>query len=67
MKNCLSILLVGLLVAFHGYGQSVNFTSSNLPIIVINTGGQSILDEPKITADMGIIYNSHCRHDRSRQ
>ncbi len=32
-------------------------TSSNLPIIVINTGGFIIPDEPKITADMGIIYN----------
>lgn len=32
-------------------------TSSNLPIIIINTNGQAILDDPKITADMGIIYN----------
>jgi hypothetical protein len=37
------------------FGQT--FTSSNLPIIVINTNGQFIPDEPKITADMGIIYN----------
>jgi CotH kinase protein/Secretion system C-terminal sorting domain len=34
-----------------------DLTSSNLPIIVINTGGQPIPDDPKITADMGIIYN----------
>jgi len=32
-------------------------TSSNLPIIVINTNGQEIPDDPKITADMGIVYN----------
>ena len=32
-------------------------TSSNLPIIIINTNGQTIVDDPKITADMGIIYN----------
>jgi hypothetical protein len=32
-------------------------TSSNLPIVVINTHGVSIVDEPKITADMGVIYN----------
>ncbi len=32
-------------------------TSSNLPIIVINTNGQTIVDDPKIMADMGIIYN----------
>lgn len=37
--------------------QSVSLTSSNLPIIVINTNGQEIPDDPKITADMGIIYN----------
>lgn len=35
----------------------VNFTSSNFPIIVINTSGKTIVDEPKITAQMGIIDN----------
>jgi chitodextrinase len=35
----------------------VEFTSSNLPIVALDTHGQSIPDEPKITADMGIIYN----------
>ncbi|HKK42320.1 MAG TPA: CotH kinase family protein [Bacteroidales bacterium] len=34
----------------------VNFTSSNLPIVIINTdGGASIPDEPRIMADMKII------------
>ncbi|MBL4623754.1 MAG: hypothetical protein JKY42_01225, partial [Flavobacteriales bacterium] len=33
------------------------FESSNLPIIVINTNGQQIVDDPKILADFGIIYN----------
>ncbi|MDG2465372.1 MAG: CotH kinase family protein [Crocinitomicaceae bacterium] len=33
------------------------FSESDLPIVVINTNGQSIPDEPKILADMGIIYN----------
>ncbi|MFX0140353.1 MAG: hypothetical protein ACFFDN_42330, partial [Candidatus Hodarchaeota archaeon] len=31
--------------------------SSNLPIMIINTYGQSIPDEPKITANMKIIHN----------
>lgn len=35
---------------------SQTFTSSNLPIVIINTHGQTIMNEPKITADMGIIY-----------
>jgi hypothetical protein len=36
----------------------VAFASSNLPIIIINTNGQTIPNEPKIGADMGIIFNS---------
>ena len=35
----------------------VDFTSSDLPIIVINTNGAEIVDEPKINASMGIIAN----------
>lgn len=36
----------------------LNFTSSNLPIVVINTaGGVQIPNEPKVDATMGIIYN----------
>jgi hypothetical protein len=31
--------------------------SSNLPIVTINTHGLNIIDDPKIMADMGIIYN----------
>lgn len=34
-----------------------HFTESDLPIVVINTAGQGIPDEPKIEAQMGIIYN----------
>ncbi len=53
--------LYALLVLFGivqpAFTQTVNFTSSNLPVIVINTNGQAILDDPKITADMGIIDN----------
>lgn len=46
-------------IIFSGFlsAQVVNFTSSNLPIIVINTFGQEIPDQYKINARMGIIYN----------
>ena len=38
--------------------EAVEFTSSNLPILVITTnGGQSIPDDPKIRATMGVIDN----------
>ena len=35
----------------------VNLTSSNLPIVVIDTNGQEIPNEPKLDVHMGIIYN----------
>jgi hypothetical protein len=62
MKSYSTKSLLVLLVVFWiqyslpGFGQ-VTFTSSNLPIIVINTNGQTIVDDPKIVADMGIIDN----------
>ncbi len=33
------------------------FAASDLPIVVINTNGQAIPNDPKIMADMGIIWN----------
>ena len=40
---------------FNAFAQT--FTSSNLPIIVITTGGQTIADNPKVNVNMGIIDN----------
>jgi len=37
---------------------SGDFSSSNLPIIIIDTHGKAIVDDPRIEADMGIIYNA---------
>ena len=59
MIRCISICVVFLLIPsflIQSFGQ-VTFSSSNLPIVVINTNGQAILDDPKIEASMGIIYN----------
>jgi hypothetical protein len=36
---------------------TMTFTSSNLPIVIINTFGQSIKDEYRIQANMKMIYN----------
>ena len=56
MKSCRIGLVVGFVLgSFSGYSQTL--TSSNLPIVVINTNGQTILDEPKVVVDMGIIDN----------
>lgn len=55
-----TLFFTSFLVFLHGFlslSQSVNFTSSNLPIVVIQTNGQNIMDEPKILAEMKIIDN----------
>lgn len=57
MSKALHIFFGCLLAAYSSFAQSVNFTSSNLPIFIINTNGQTIPDEPKILADMGVINN----------
>lgn len=57
MSYRIIFILLFLIFNSNKHFSQVTFTSSNLPIIVINTHGQTILDEPKITADMGIIDN----------
>jgi hypothetical protein len=57
MNHLPKAVFLFLLVPFIGRAQSVSLTSSNLPIVIINTNGQTILDDPKIEADMGIIDN----------
>lgn len=55
MKRLL-LLLTALLAGRATTAQTtVPFTSSDLPIVVINTGGRTIPDDPKIDAYMGII------------
>jgi hypothetical protein len=68
MRNALylPILLLFCMGGFHAIAQNENdspagtsvlFTSSNLPIVIINTHGLVIQDEPKIKVDFGIIDN----------
>jgi hypothetical protein len=45
------------LILFVHCVQAQTFTSSNLPIVIINTNGQTIVNEPKITVEMRIIDN----------
>ncbi|MEM6802453.1 MAG: CotH kinase family protein [Bacteroidota bacterium] len=55
IRTLLSIFL-GVLCLSPVFSQE-NFDSSPLPIIVLNTQGQEILDDPRIIARMGIISN----------
>lgn len=55
MRVC-QLLLWGLFfLPFAGTSQS--FTDSNLPIVLINTRGATIVNEPKIVGDLRIIDN----------
>lgn len=53
------------LITFSTYGQTTRndnrepsqFESSNLPVVIINTNGQTIVDDPKISVDFSIIDN----------
>ncbi len=51
-----NILIFFVVLTQFSFSQ-VNFTSSYLPIIVINTEGKKIVDEPKVVVHMGIIDN----------
>lgn len=56
LQLCILCVLGGAVFLSLG-AQAVDFTSSNLPIVIIDTQGQNIRNEPKITAHMSIIYN----------
>ena len=53
MKPLLSLVLLAVLT--NAFSQT--FTTSNLPIVVLQTNGVTIDDEPKVVIDMGIIDN----------
>ncbi|MBI9038928.1 MAG: CotH kinase family protein [Bacteroidales bacterium] len=57
MKIKISSYIYVLILIVNNFAYSQEFSSSNLPIIIIETNGQVIPDEPKITVEMGIIYN----------
>ena len=63
MKNLIIILLINFFAFNISFANkpaepdSVVFTSSNLPIVVIDTHGQTIHNSYRIIADMGIINN----------
>ena len=56
MKQICILFFSFLCFVSNGFTQVV-FTSSDLPVISINTHGLEIVDDPKIMADMGIIDN----------
>ncbi len=60
MKKIISLLVLFVSISLIGQNSlrsPVVFTTSNLPIVLLNTAGIEIPDEPKIDATMQIIYN----------
>ncbi len=57
----IAVILCSVLFAdspsFIRISDSMEFSSSNLPIIIIDTAGKEIPDAPRIAAHMGIIFN----------
>ncbi|MBN1996672.1 CotH kinase family protein [candidate division KSB1 bacterium] len=58
--TCINLFIVFPLHAQWGPREregSVDFESSTLPLFIINTNGQRIVDSPRITAEMKVINN----------
>ena len=62
--SCLPFLTFGINASSNPYSSapawftpSALFSESHLPIVIVNTGGQAIIDDPEIVADMSVIYN----------
>lgn len=60
LKNYFSTFLFAFLFVASN-AQSTNF-STKLPLLIIQTDNQKIVDEPKITASLKIIYNGDQNH-----
>ncbi|MGL1887915.1 MAG: CotH kinase family protein [Reichenbachiella sp.] len=53
-----TVFMLALLCSFQQIASAQTLTDSNLPIVIINTdGGEQISDDPKIFADMIILYH----------
>lgn len=57
IKNYFYLSLLPILILKFNIANCQTLTNSNLPIIIINTGGANIPDEPKIPASFQIINN----------
>lgn len=55
--NSKSLTLFAVLSCFAAIVNAQTLASSNHPIVIVNTNGVTIPDEPKINGTMGIIYN----------
>ena len=57
MKRGVLLTIFFIILLAQTNGQEIEFKSSNLPIILIDTDGNEIVDEPKINGRIQIIYD----------
>ncbi len=59
------LLFLSLSIQFPGYAKQTGVfpDSTNLPLIIIDTHGSTIVDDPKIAADVNIIYHGNGRYN----
>ncbi|MGQ7869260.1 CotH kinase family protein [Sunxiuqinia sp. sy24] len=57
MRSCFSFLLLLFFIPSAHAQTLSSFGASSLPLVVVNTAGQTIPDDPKIDVQMGIIWN----------
>lgn len=56
MRKCFIVLLSFI---FYNNAYPQDISSSNLPLLIIDTQGKTIVDEPKITARLNIVDNAN--------
>lgn len=56
--------LVFFVMFFGLYSANAQLSTSKLPIFIINTKGQSIKDEPKILAELKVVYNGEGKDNK---
>ena len=57
MKTIIHTLLFTIFTCISSQSQAQILTNSNLPIVKINTNGNTIVDEPKVEVSFQIINN----------
>jgi hypothetical protein len=65
MKKILLLVFVSSILIQHLFAQTSSVIDTDLPLVIINTRGGVIINDPKITADLSIINNGSGKRNKS--
>jgi len=65
MKKILLLVFVSSILIQHLFAQTSSVIDTDLPLVIINTRGGVIINDPKITADLSIINNGTGKRNKS--